>query len=264
MNRDKKALLAVSFGTSHLDTLARTIGAIENDLAGAFPDYNLRRAFTSAVICRKLAGRDGLRVDSVTQALAGLEAEGYGQVLVQPTHIIGGEEYEKLLAQAAPFRGRFQSLRMGAPLLTGLDDYYAVARALCGGLPPPDRETVHVFMGHGSSHWANPAYPQLEYICHDLGRKDLLIATVEGYPDFAALLRRLQERPGLRNIHLAPLMIVAGDHAKNDLAGEDPGSWRSRLTALGYACTCRLQGLGECPEIRAVFRAHAQAAAERG
>ncbi|MEG0596781.1 MAG: sirohydrochlorin cobaltochelatase [Oscillospiraceae bacterium] len=259
---EKQAVLAVSFGTSHLDTLKVTIEAIENDLAAAFPHHTLRRAFTSGMICRKLKERDGLEVDSVSQALERLAGEGYTGVILQPSHVINGEEYDKLLEQARPFVPQFESLKIGAPLLTTLADYYAVAQALFGELPELREDTALVFMGHGTAHLGNPAYAQLEYICHDLHRQDILLATVEGYPDFDALVRRLEERPKVRNIQLAPLMIVAGDHAKNDLAGAGPASWYSRLTALGYEVSCNLRGLGEYPALRGLLVAHAQNAPE--
>ena len=256
-NTPKKALLAVSFGTSYLDTLDKTIGAIERELAAAFPERTVRRAFTSGMIIRKLARRDGTVVDDVPAALERLAGEGYTDVTVQPTHLMNGDEYDKLAAQAAPFAGRFERLALGAPLLTALEDYQAVGRALLEELPAPAGDTALVFMGHGTGHYANAAYAQLEYLLHDWGREDILIATVEGYPGFEELKRRLAERPQVRKLLLMPLMIVAGDHACNDLAGEEEDSWRSMLTARGYETTCLLRGLGEYPGIRAVFTAHA-------
>ncbi|MCI8527408.1 MAG: sirohydrochlorin cobaltochelatase, partial [Oscillospiraceae bacterium] len=135
MGETKQALLAVSFGTSHLDTLEKNIAAIEGELAAAFPARTVRRAFTSGMILRKLARRDGLVIDDVPAALEKLAAEGYADVLMQPTHVINGEEYDKLRAQAAPFGGRFARLRFGAPLLTRAEDYQRCADALFAGLP---------------------------------------------------------------------------------------------------------------------------------
>lgn len=258
----KKALLAVSFGTSHLDTLAKTIAVIEADLAAAFPDRTLRRAFTSGMILRRLA-KEGLVIDDVPAALERLAAEGYGDVLIQPTHVMNGDEYDKLAEQAAPFQGRFAALRLGAPLLTGVEDYRETVRALLEELPPRRDGAAVVYMGHGTGHFANAAYALLEYVFHDAGRPDVVIGTVEGYPGFEEVLRRLEERGDVREVELRPLMIVAGDHAKNDLAGEEPDSWRSQLEARGYAVSCVLRGMGENAGVRRVFLRHAREGLEQ-
>lgn len=259
---EKKAILAVSFGTSHADTLARTIEAIEAELAAAFPGRSFRRAFTSGMICRKLRERDGLDIPSVAEALEDLLREGYTDVVIQPTHVINGEEYDKLLTQAEPCRGRFARLRVGAPLLTTVEDYHHLAAAVLAELPEQREDTAVVFMGHGTEHYVNPSYAQLEYVFHDLGRKDILIGTVEGYPALEQVLRRMAERPGVKRAVLCPLMVVAGDHAKNDLAGAEEDSWKSRLEGLGYEVLCNLKGLGEYPGVREMFVRHALAAGE--
>lgn len=257
---NKQAILAVSFGTSHHDTMEKTIAAIEGDLATAFPDRVLRRAFTSGMILRHLARRDGITIDNTGEALERLWAEGCRDVLVQPTHIINGDEYEKLLAQAAPFGGKFERLTFGAPLLTSLEDYQETARVLLEALPPKAEDAAILWMGHGTGHFANAAYPQLEYLLADMGREDVIIGTVEGYPGLPETLRRLARRPGVKTVHLHPLMIVAGDHAKNDMAGDEADSWRVQLEGMGYAVTCTVKGMGEYPGIRAIFVRHAREA----
>ena len=213
----ERAVLAVSFGTSHRDTLEKNIAAIEAELAAAFPERTVRRAFTSGMILRKLAG-EGTHIDNVPQALERLLAEGCTDVVVQPTHVMNGEERDKMMAHAL------------------------------------------LYMGHGSEHQANSAYALMEYAFHDLGRKDVVIGTVEGYPGFGEALRRLKERPQVRRVELRPLMTVAGDHAKNDLAGDEEDSWRRRLEAEGYETVCVLTGLGEHPAVRALFVEHARQA----
>lgn len=257
----KKALLAVSFGTSHHDTLEKTIAAVERELAAAFPERTLFRAFTSGMILRKLAREDGLRIDDVPSALERLAGEGYGDVLVQPTHIINGDEYDKLRALAAGKAARFARICFGAPLLTELNDYQSCADALLAELPSPEADRAVVLMGHGTEHHANAAYALLEYVLHDRGRKDVLIGTVEGWPGLEQVLHRLEERPAVRRVELRPLMLVAGDHAKNDLAGAGADSWNSRLKAAGYETNCVLRGLGEYPGVRALFVEHARRAA---
>lgn len=258
----KKALLAVSFGTSHRDTLEKTIAAAERDLAAAFPERKLYRAFTSGMILRKLAREDGLQIDDVPSALARLAEEGYTDVLVQPTHIINGDEYDKLRALAAGQAGRFQRVAFGVPLLTEPEDYQACVSALLAELPPEEEGRAVVLMGHGTGHPANAAYALLEYVLHDWGRRDVLVGTVEGWPGLEEVLRRLAERPAVRRVELRPLMLVAGDHAKHDLAGDGEDSWKSRLEGAGYETSCVLRGLGEYPGIRALFVEHARRAAQ--
>ena len=258
----KKALLVVSFGTTYHDTLEKNIAAIERDLAAAFPDRDLYRAFTSGMILRRLRERDGLAIDNTQEALERLARAGYTDVVLQSTHVMNGEERDKMMAHALPFVERFQSLTFGAPLLTEIEDYHAAARALLARLPEKREDSAIVYMGHGTEHHANAVYALLEYVLHDMGRTDIHIGTVEGYPGFEEVCRRLEEQGGVKNVLLVPLMVVAGDHARNDLAGEEPDSWKSLLTERGYAVSCQIEGLGENPAIRAIFVDHARAAAE--
>ena len=241
---ERKALLAVSFGTSYADTLEKNIAAIEADLAAAFPERTLRRAFTSGMILRRWKRERGVEIDDVPAALERLEREGYTDILVQPTHVMNGEEYHKLADQAEEFRGRFDRLTVGMPLLTAAEDYLDLGKALLEILPPQAEDRAVIYMGHGSEHQANSAYALMEYAFHDLGRSDVIVGTVEGYPDFAAALRRLKERPEVKEVELRPLMTVAGDHAKNDLAGEEPDSWKNVLEGLGYRVNCVLDRPG--------------------
>lgn len=256
----EKALLAVSFGTSYEDTLKKNIAAIERDLAAAFPERTLRRAFTSGMILRRWKRERGVEMDDVPAALERLAGEGYTDILLQPTHVMNGEEYHKLADQAEQFRGRFDKLTVGVPLLTAAEDYLDLGRALMEILPPKSEERAVLYMGHGSEHQANSAYALMEYAFHDLGRDDVIVGTVEGYPNFDAALRRLKERPQVKEVELRPLMTVAGDHAKNDLAGEEEDSWKNVLEGMGYRTSCVLTGLGEYPQIRAMFVEHARQA----
>lgn len=256
----REAILVVSFGTSYPDTLEKNIAAIEGDIGRAFPGTPLRRAFTSGMILRRWAGR-GVEMDDVPAALHRLEGEGAEKVILQPTHIMNGDEYDKLTAQAAPFAGRI-NLRLGNPLLTELEDYQAVAHALQTSIAPPAEDEAVVFMGHGTEHYANPAYLQMEYLLHDLGWKRAFFGTVEGYPGTDEVMRRLAEHPQVKKVRLYPFMVVAGDHAENDMAGPEPDSWKNRMERAGYQVTPVLRGLGEYPAIRAIFADHAKSAAE--
>lgn len=255
----KKAILVVSFGTSYPDTLEKAIGATEKAIADAFPGWEVRRAFTSSIIMKKLLKRDCVQIDNVAQAMAKLEAEGFTHVAVQPTHVMHGEEYEKLLKQLEPYRLRL-SVQAGEPLLDKQEDYEAVASALLNRLPQPKENEALVLMGHGTPHFANSAYGQLEQNLMDTCDR-VYVATVEGYPTLDRVMAQLAKRPEIQKITLAPFMLVAGDHARNDMAG-DGDSWKRQLEEKGYEVTCILQGLGEYPEIRALFVRHCRKAVE--
>ena len=255
----KKAILVVSFGTSYQDTLEKTIQATEQAIGDSFPGWEVRRAFTSGMILKKLRTRDNLAIDNVTQAMARLEKEGYTHIAVQPTHVMHGEEYEKLLSQLEPYRRRLQ-VTVGEPLLDKQEDYEAVSDALLQWLPVPGPQEALVLMGHGTPHFANSAYGQLEQNLQDrCGR--VFVGTVEGYPTLERVIAQLHSHPEIQKITLAPFMLVAGDHARNDMAGDDD-SWKCQLEAEGYSVTCLLQGLGECPAIRQLFVRHCAQAVE--
>ena len=257
-----KALLVVSFGTSYPHALEQDIEATERAIAAALPDRDCFRAFTSGMILRKLARRDGVEIDDVPAALARIADQGYTDVVIQPTHIMNGEEYDKLRAQAAPWGEKLGRLSIGAPLLTAVEDYQAAAEALMAQFDPPAPHEALVLMGHGTGHFANAAYLKLEYMLHDMGWKRAFLGTVEGYPALDEVRRRLAECQGVQKVLLAPFMLVAGDHANNDMAGPDPDSWKNVLEADGYTVSCRVAGLGEYPGIRDIFAAHARIAAE--
>ena len=177
----KKAVLVTSFGTSHLDTMEKAIAAIEQAIHRTLPDFTLRRAFTSNIIMKKLKQRDGLEIDNVTEALTRLVDEGYEQAVIQPTHILCGEEYEKLCSLAAPFVGKL-TISMGTPLLRTIDQHWALAKVLKDLLPQPKEDEAILFMGHGSPHYANAAYALLQYLLTDMGCHKIFIGTVEGLP----------------------------------------------------------------------------------
>lgn len=256
----KQAILAVSFGTTYPDTLEKTIAATEAALAEAYPGWPVYRAFTSGMIIKKLQSRDGVQIDNVAQAMARLEREGYTQVAVQSTHVMHGEEYEKMLAQLEPYKLTME-IAVGAPLLHAQSDYEAVADALLSWLPLPGDGEALVLMGHGTAHFANSAYAQMEHVLQSRCPR-IYIATVEGYPTLDSVAEQLQRQPEIRRLTLAPFMLVAGDHARNDMAGGED-SWKEVLEGKGYEVACILQGLGECPAIQKLFVAHCGEAMER-
>ncbi|MCL2894617.1 sirohydrochlorin cobaltochelatase [Brenneria tiliae] len=257
----KKALLIISFGTSYPQTRQKNIDACERHLATAYPERELFRAFTSEMIIRKLRERDGLRVDNPAQALNRLAQAGYQDVAVQSLHVINGDEYEKVATEARAFAPRFQRLALGAPLLSGFDDYRQVLTALRGQMPPLAADERVVFMGHGASHHAFSAYACLDHLMASQ-QFPALVGAVESYPEIDHIILRLRQQ-GVRKVHLMPLMLVAGDHAVNDMASDEEDSWKSRLEAAGIAAQCWLQGLGENPLIREMFARHLDAALRR-
>lgn len=256
----KKAILTVSFGTSHLDTLEKTIGAIERELAEAFPDRTLYRAFTSGMVIEKLKLDHKLVIFRVEEAIEQMYRDGVREVLVQPTHIIHGLEYEKMRSQLAPYQERFSQVRIGAPLLEATKDYEEAAGLIIEDVRPGDGESL-VLMGHGTEHHTNAAYPALDYTFWAKGYKNVIVGTVEGFPEMDEVLKKLKEQQTKR-VLLMPFMVVAGEHARNDMAGEDEDSWKSILTARGYEVRPVIKGLGEIPGIRQMFVRHAREAKE--
>lgn len=251
----KKALLIVSFGTSYEDTRKKTIEKCEEVLQDNFKDYDFFRAYTSEIIRKKIAKRDNLFIDNASGALQKIYDLGYEEVLIQSLHIICGEEYYKLKGQIQPFEDKFKKLTLGRPLLTTIDDYKAAVKATLMGLPPLLGGEAVVLMGHGTYHESFPAYCALEYMFQDLGKK-VYIGTVEGYPELDEVLTKLKA-DDIKKVYLAPFMLVAGDHAINDMAGDEEDSWKVILKENGIEPEILLQGLGENVEIQRLFVSHA-------
>ena len=253
----KKGILVVSFGTSHLDTLEKTIAVIEREVAEKFPEAGVYRAFTSGMIIRKLARTEGLHIDTVTEALRRMSADGIEDVIVQPTHIINGIENDRMMEDLMENMGLFQRIRVGKPLLSSVDDYKKAIHAVMAETELSNGEML-VFMGHGTDHHANSAYPTLEYTFHALGYSQVLVGTVESFPELKNVVAKLKIA-GKKNVALMPFMLVAGDHAKNDMAGEED-SWKSELEDEGYEVRVILKGLGEFSGIRKIFLEHIEEA----
>ena len=256
---DKKAILVVSFGTSYNDTREKTIDAIEQEIADAFPDYEVRRAFTSQTIIDKLGERDGLEIDNVTGAMERLVDDGFGTVICQPTHVMNGLEYDDMVAEVSAFAGNFETLKFGTPLLNSSEDYQLVAQALVKNVPTSEDDEAVVLMGHGTEHFANAAYAALDYTLKDQGNSQYIVGTVESYPGLEQVQKQV-EALGAKKVILAPLMIVAGDHATNDMASDEEGSWKMEFKKAGYEVDIVLKGLGEYPEIREIYVSHVQQA----
>lgn len=252
----KKAILMVSFGTSHLDALEKNIVPIERQIEEAFPEYKVYRAFTSGMIKNILYKRERFFVFNVVEALDQMVQDGVEQVIVQPTHIINGIENDRMLDDLMKFTDKFRKIRVGAPLLTSVDDYKKSIHAIMAEAKLEEDEAL-VLMGHGTDHHANAAYPTLEYTFHSLGYNQVLVGTVDGFPDFRNVMSKL-EIGGMKKVTLLPFMVVAGDHAKNDMAGEED-SWKEKLLVTGYEVKAVVKGLGEMKGIRNIYQEHIEA-----
>ena len=257
----KKAILAVSFGTSHNDTRKVTIDAIERDMQEAFPDYMLYRAWTSKMIIKKLKNRDNVHVFTVLEAMEQMKKDGITDVLIQPTHVINGIENDLMKEDALAYRDDFHSITFGDPLLTSAEDNLAVIQAIADEFSDLAQDQVLVLMGHGTTHYANSIYAALDYTFKDKGYKNIFLGTVEAYPSMESLMRMVKEYNPSKVV-LAPFMIVAGDHAKNDMAGDDPDSWYSQFKAAGFEVEPVIKGLGEYTGVRSLLVEHLRVAAE--
>lgn len=261
----KKALIVVSFGTTHHDTLARTIKVIEQRLAAAFPERDFFWAWTALMIINELQRRDGIEIATPRQILARLAEEGYTDILIQPTHVTPGVEFLRVQEAVRAFGGTFDKLLLGRPLIyfqggesRGREmpnDYEPVIAAYATVLPQTSAEEAVVLFGHGTAHPANAIYAALQSMYDSLGQ-NVLVGTVDAFPALDDVRRRLRQGK-VRRVTLVPFMIVAGDHVKNDMAGEDEGSWKSALSADGYEVDVVLKGLGEIPAIQDIFVQHA-------
>ena len=255
-----KGLLVVSFGTSFEGVAERTIGAIERSLATAFPDRTLYSAWTSKFICAKVERETGVHHMQVDEACAALAADGVDDLLVQPTFLMQSHEYELMLEGLRQAAGGIAQVRVGDTLLASDDDCIKLTRAIAETLPDVADDDALVLMGHGSDA-GNEVYASMQGACWLAGHRNYIVGTVEGTPDFDDVKAKVAALKPAR-AWLAPFMIVAGDHANNDLAGDEPDSWKSQLEAAGCPCIPVLRGLGEYPQVQDLFIEHARRALE--
>ncbi len=275
-------LLVVSFGTSFNDSRANDIKSIEDALQEAYPDWSVRRAFTSQIILNHILARDGESIDNMEQALVRAEENGVKNLIIQPTHLMHGAEYDELEDTLAEHEGSFATVSIAEPLLgkVGKDasevntDKETVAKAITqeavekAGYKTPEEAagdgTAFVFMGHGTSHTAKVSYSQMQAQVDSLGYENVFIGTVEGEPEETSCENIIEavKEAGYTKVVLRPLMVVAGDHANNDMAGEDEDSWRSMFLSDGAfeSVDCQIEGLGRIKAIQDLYAAHTLAA----
>ena len=258
----KPVLLVVSFGTSYNDSREATIGAVEADLQKAYPDYEVRRAFTSQIIIDKLKERDNIDTDNVTQAMERLVSDGVKEVIVQPTHVMPGFEYDDMVKEVSAFSDKFDKLTISNPLLTDNEDYDRLVSALVEETAEYNQDgTAIVFMGHGTEHESNAAYARMQKRFAALGYSNYFVGTVEATPSLEDVIGLVKES-GAEKVVLLPLMVVAGDHANNDMAGDEEGSWKTEFQKAGFEVECVLKGMGQYESVRKIYADHAAAAME--
>ena len=273
-------LLVVSFGTSFNDSRVADIKGIEDALQAAYPDWSVRRAFTAQIIINHIQARDGEKIDNMTQALDRAVANGVKNLVVQPTHLMHGAEYDEMCEVIDAYRDKFESVSIAEPMLgeVGSDatvinaDKEAVAKAITAAAvseagfesleAAKDAGTAFVFMGHGTAHVAKVTYSQMQTQMQNLGYENVFIGTVEGEPEetSAEAVIEAVKAAGYTNVVLRPLMVVAGDHANNDMAGSDDDSWKTVFEAAGFTVDCQIHGLGEIADVQALYVAHTKAA----
>lgn len=250
-------ILVVSFGTSYAETYEKNILALESDIKNAYPIHVFFTAFSSEMV-RRILNKRGVIVHNVTTALEEMYAQGIKEIIVQPTHLLMGIEYEKMCAMIDDLRFKFDKITISRPLLSNIESLLAVVDLL-STQNPVDEDTAVVLMGHGTEHFVNTVYPTMDYIAKEKGLNHLFVGTVEGYPDVETLIKMVKKTPYTK-VHLLPLMLVAGDHAINDMAGEDEDSWKRQFEAQGYEVSVELKGLGEYAGIRAMYLKHLETA----
>ena len=252
-------LLVVSFGTTSVESRRLNIESVEQAIGkAAGEDWRVCRCFTSQTIINIIARKEGCRIDNIAEALERAAAAGVKNLVAQPTHLMKGLEYEKLCSLLADYKGSFVKLAIGDPLLTTDDDFHRVADALIEASSEyEDGETALVFMGHGTEAVSNGVYDRMQGVLSGKWKYDYFVGTVEAEPSLDDVIRAVGEG-SYKRVVLRPLMLVAGNHAVNDMASaDDPDSWYSRFSAEGYETTCIIEGLGQLSAVRSIYADHA-------
>lgn len=256
-----KEILVVSFGTSYSNSRHVTIGAVEDAIREAYPDYQVRRAFTSQIIIDKLKKEENIEIDNVKQALDRAVANGVKTLVVQPTHLMNGLEYNDLKKELDKYKDKFDKIALGEPLLTSDEDFKQVIAAITNDTKEYlDGETAICFMGHGTEADSNKVYATLQEKLKAAGYNDYFVGTVEATPTVDDLIAQVKESGKYKRVILQPLMVVAGDHANNDMAGDEEGSWATKFKAAGFEVKPVLRGLGQNYDIEKIYLEHVKAA----
>ena len=251
----KKAILVVSFGTSNIEALKNSIEKIENEIKEEFKEYDVYRAFTAHMIIKKIENRDGINILTPEEALEDLRGKGYEEVLVQPLHIIPGEEFDYIKGIAKRHNDDFKSIKLGRPIFNyqgveGLpNDYSLFIQSIKEVLE--DEESVILF-GHGTPHYSNAVYGMLQTVLVDEDYDNVFVTTVEGYPNIESCIKRMKKK-NIKKTKLVPLLLSAGYHVENDMALDEDDSLRSMLERTGIEVSLHMHGLGECDKFRRLY-----------
>lgn len=256
-------LLVLSFGTSFNDSRRLTIGAIEDAIDEALPEeWSVRRGFTANIVIDHVERRDGIHIDDINEALDRAVDNGVKKLVVQPTHLMNGIEYDEIMGKLAEYADAFEKVVVGEPLLTSDEDFGTVADAIVEATKEyDDGETAICFMGHGTEAESNQVYQKMQDVLTEKGMANYYVGTVEATPSLDDVLAAVQAGE-YKRVVLRPLMVVAGDHANNDMAGDEDGTWKKTFEDAGYEVVTVLEGLGQIPAIQDLYVAHAQAAVD--
>ncbi len=258
----KRAILIVSFGTTYEETRKVTIDKIEERIKEKYKDYEVKMAFTAHIIIKILKNRDGIIVDTPEEALEKLKKEGFEEVIVQPLHMIPGVEFQYITKIVDKYKDDFSWIKTGRPILyykgedSEIPDDYSILVDAIKDIIPEDRITI--FMGHGTNHFSNACYSCLKLVFVDRGFDKVFIANVDGYPSLRNVIDKIKQSGSGKDVTLIPLMVVAGDHAQNDMAGEDETSWKKVLTNEGFNVETYLHGLGELEKFQDIYIKHVE------
>lgn len=248
----KKAILVVSYGSSHREAMEKSIGAIEKRIQEEFQEYKIYRAFTGKRVVKKLKN-EGVLVMTLTEALEKLKEDGIQELIVRPAYVTDGMENEKMIQEVRAVGEGFEQIAMGTPLLNSMEDCKELAQIIIEDCPVKENEIL-MFMGHGTSGGINLMYLKLQDIFEDMGYQNIVVGTMKGHPSFEEVIKLRKKLLG-KKVILQPLMIVAGEHARKDMAGKED-SWKSKLEEKGYQVECHIKGLGEFEGVQEMFIRH--------
>ncbi len=254
-----RAILIVSFGTTFEDTRRKTIDVLEKRIASEFADYKIYRAWTSKMIIEKIKKRDHIKIPTVTEAFKQMSEDGITEVIVQPTHVINGVENDLMKQDANRFLNQMERIVFGEPLISSEEDGQICVDMIADAFSYLNKQEEYlVLMGHGTTHYVNTVYAAMDYKFKEQGHENIYVGTVEAYPEIDTLVKIInQKKP--KKIILTPFMIVAGDHARNDMAGAED-SWKSKFEHEGYVVECVVRGLGEYEKVQELLVAHTRSA----
>lgn len=262
VSTNKRAILIISFGTSVKEARQKTIDVFERLVKNTYPHWEVRHAFTSEIIINRLKKEQGIVVDTIEESLNRLKYEGFTHILVQPTHIINGLEHARMLAILQLYQKDFVSIQTGAPLLTSIHDLQVVISGIMENNKETPKDTGFLFLGHGTDSASNTVYSKLENMARQMGYLHLFTGTIKIDSDMDTVLGQISQI-GYKKMILQPLLFLSGYHVRNEIAGNAPSSWKSRLNSFGIETTCILKGLGEYTFIQQLLLSHMASAFQK-